>query len=330
MNRIYIVLSLTIAAVVGAVLYYADKDELQSESLLPTNEQAIDFNQKTSDRNLEKRSKNGQKSEAPSFDIVRIEPNGAAVLAGHAAPGDSVTIYNGDIPIGSVKTNDQGQWALIPKEPLKPGDTELKIVAVNVKGEKSESIHAVVIKVPDRTKTNDGVLAVLVPRAGKKSSKLLQAPKPLPGIKTGTLSLDVIDYDNEGQVIFAGRGMPGTSLRIFANNKSLDEITIDSQGNWRSRHVTVLEPGRYTLRLDQVHEGKVTARIEAPFTRSEPWKKFRSDTFVVVQPGNSLWLIARRELGGGIRYSVIYAANKHQIKDPDLIYPGQILAVPER
>ena len=79
-----------------------------------------------------------------------------------------------------------------------------------------------------------------------------------------------------------------------------------------------------------MHEGKVTARIEAPFTRSEPLKKFRSDTFVVVQPGNSLWLIARRELGGGIRYSVIYAANKHQIKDPDLIYPGQILAVPER
>ncbi|MDB3952282.1 LysM peptidoglycan-binding domain-containing protein [Alphaproteobacteria bacterium] len=330
MNRIYILYGLVIAAVVGAVLYYADKDEMPSEPLLPTSEQAIGLNQKTSDRNSEKKPKHEGKSEAPSFDVVRIEPDGSAVLAGRASPGDMVTIYNGDKPIGSVKTNDQGEWALILAKPLKPGDTELKIVAVNVKGEKTESVHAVVLKVPDRTKTNDGVLAVLVPRAGKATSKLLQAPKPAPGIKKGTLSLDTIDYDNEGRMTFAGRGMPSTSLRIFADNKFLDETTIDSQGNWRSRQNTVMEPGSYTLRLDQVRDGKVTARIEAPFTRSPPLEELKGDTFVVVQPGNSLWLIARRELGGGIRYSIIYEANKHQIKDPDLIYPGQVLAVPEK
>ena len=77
-------------------------------------------------------------------------------------------------------------------------------------------------------------------------------------------------------------------------------------------------------------EGQVTARIEAPFSRSPPLGKLKGDTFVVVQPGNSLWLIARRELGGGTRYSVIYNANKHQIKDPDLIYPGQVFAVPKK
>ncbi|MBE90567.1 MAG: hypothetical protein CMM76_14145 [Rhodospirillaceae bacterium] len=330
MNRIYILLGLVIAAVVGAVLYYACKDEMPSETLLPSNEQAIGLNQKTSDRNSEKKSKLEEKSEAPSFDIVRIEPDGAAVLAGSASSGDMVTIYNGDEPIGSAKTNDQGEWTLIPTKPLKPGDTELKIVAVNANGDKTESVHAVVLKVPDRTKTNDGVLAVLVPRTGIETSKLLQAPKPAPDFKKGTLSLDTIDYDNEGRLTFAGRGMPGTSLRIFADNKFLDETTIDSQGNWRSRQNTVLEPGSYTLRLDQVRDGKVTARIEAPFTRSPPLEELKGDTFVVVQPGNSLWLIARRELGGGIRYSIIYEANKHQIKDPDLIYPGQVLAVPEK
>ena len=49
MNRIYILYGLVIAAVVGAVLYYADKDEMPSESLLPTSEQTIGLNQKTSD-----------------------------------------------------------------------------------------------------------------------------------------------------------------------------------------------------------------------------------------------------------------------------------------
>ena len=48
-----------------------------------------------------------------------------------------------------------------------------------------------------------------------------------------------------------------------------------------------------------------------------------------MQPGNSLWRIARRNYGEGIRYTVIYQANREQIRDPDLIYPGQVFEVPE-
>ncbi len=52
------------------------------------------------------------------------------------------------------------------------------------------------------------------------------------------------------------------------------------------------------------------------------------ETSVIVQPGDSLWRIARRVYGRGIRFSVIYRANKDRIRDPDLIYPGQIIVVP--
>ena len=48
----------------------------------------------------------------------------------------------------------------------------------------------------------------------------------------------------------------------------------------------------------------------------------------MVQPGNSLWRIARRIYGGGMRYVVIYEANRDQIRDADLIYPGQIFVTP--
>jgi len=50
---------------------------------------------------------------------------------------------------------------------------------------------------------------------------------------------------------------------------------------------------------------------------------------IVVQPGASLWRIARRTYGDGIRFSLIYEANQTQIRDPDLIYPGQIFTVPQ-
>jgi nucleoid-associated protein YgaU len=49
---------------------------------------------------------------------------------------------------------------------------------------------------------------------------------------------------------------------------------------------------------------------------------------VVIQPGNSLWRISRVIYGQGVQYTVIYQANKEQIRNPDLIYPGQIFATP--
>jgi len=52
------------------------------------------------------------------------------------------------------------------------------------------------------------------------------------------------------------------------------------------------------------------------------------DTTVVVR-GDSLWHISRSTYGQGIRYSVIYNANRDQIRDPDLIYPGQIFVLPK-
>jgi nucleoid-associated protein YgaU len=49
---------------------------------------------------------------------------------------------------------------------------------------------------------------------------------------------------------------------------------------------------------------------------------------IVIQPGNSLWRISRVIYGRGIEYTVIYEANRTQIRNPDLIYPGQIFATP--
>lgn len=49
---------------------------------------------------------------------------------------------------------------------------------------------------------------------------------------------------------------------------------------------------------------------------------------VTVQPGNTLWAIAKGQLGDGIRYVQVYEANREAIRDPDLIYPGQIFTIP--
>jgi nucleoid-associated protein YgaU len=50
---------------------------------------------------------------------------------------------------------------------------------------------------------------------------------------------------------------------------------------------------------------------------------------VTVQPGFTLWGIAKRQFGDGILYVQVYEANKDKIKDPDLIYPGQVFTLPQ-
>jgi nucleoid-associated protein YgaU len=51
---------------------------------------------------------------------------------------------------------------------------------------------------------------------------------------------------------------------------------------------------------------------------------------VTVASGNSLWRIARRAYGNGVDYIAIYQANKGQIRNPDLIYPGQTFKLPPK
>ena len=48
-----------------------------------------------------------------------------------------------------------------------------------------------------------------------------------------------------------------------------------------------------------------------------------------VLPGYTLWGIAQANYGDGILYVQLFEANKDKIKDPDLIYPGQVFDLPQ-
>ncbi|PJF11005.1 hypothetical protein CUR21_01820 [Pseudorhodobacter sp. MZDSW-24AT] len=51
---------------------------------------------------------------------------------------------------------------------------------------------------------------------------------------------------------------------------------------------------------------------------------------VTVQPGFTLWGIARENFGDGVLYVQVYEANRDKIRNPDLIYPGQVFTIPAR
>ena len=148
------------------------------------------------------------------------------------------------------------------------------------------------------------------------------------GIIDGALALDAVDYDDRGGVTIGGRGSIGASVQVYLDNHLIGAAMVDQAGRWQVTPSGEVAPRLHTLRIDQIaRDGKVVARVESPFLRAES-VVVPADQAFVVQPGNSLWRIARRTYGNGLRYSVIYEANRGAIRNPDLIYPGQVFAIP--
>ena len=128
-----------------------------------------------------------------------------------------------------------------------------------------------------------------------------------------------------GRVVIGGRAAPGKEVRAYLDNGLMGTTRADSSGRWHITPDKHVLPGLHTLRIDEVDDaGKVLARVESPFSRAEPLSIGAGDQVVVVQPGNNLWLIATRTYGSGPRYTVIYQANKSQIREsgPDLSRTG--------
>ena len=119
------------------------------------------------------------------------------------------------------------------------------------------------------------------------------------------------------------------SVQLYLNEKFMGRTIANDVGVWGLSPVDTVKPGIYTLRADYIKkDGKVLARREVVFARSVPLTGVKPGSLVVVEAGNSLWRIARRTYGSGFRYTVIYEANKEQIKNADLIFPGQVFALP--
>ncbi len=265
---------------------------------------------------------------APTFDIVRVGPQGSAVIAGRAAPGAQVVVRDGGQDIGQAKANSSGEWLLLPDKPLAPGGRELTVASRGPQ-EAETSGDTVLLSIPTPSATAVPVSALLLPKGG--GSRLLQDPPPRSA--PPVLALYAVDYDDHGTIRFAGTAQPGASVRVYVDNAPAGDATADASGRWMLSPQAAVIAGVHRLRVDQLTAaGRVQARVELPFQQTSlPAADLAADLArgrIVVQPGQNLWRLARQAYGSGVRYTVIYLANREQIRDPRLIYAGQTFATP--
>jgi len=280
---------------------------------------------------------------APSFDVVRVSPEGSAVIAGRAAPGAEVVVRGSGQEIGRAEADSAGQWVLVPAKPLAPGTQEITLASRAADGAETRGQGSVVLAVPEPPRIGTASAADTVPPAAPHSTALALLvppsgpPRVLQGPATtpGKLGLGTVDYDDQGAIRFAGNAPPGTPVRVYVDNVRVGDARADASGAWALTPGGAVAAGVHRLRLDQLDlAGHVRARIELPFQRvaiaatAQPGAGTASAR-VVVQPKQSLWRIARLAYGRGTRYTVIYAANRDQIRDPNRIFPGQVFTTPQ-
>jgi nucleoid-associated protein YgaU len=289
----------------------------------------------------------------PQFDVVRVEPTGEAVAAGRAEPRSKVTLLASGKPVGEAQADAAGQFVIIPT-PLAPGDHLFSLRAVGGKGEVL-SDQTVAIVVPERG-TKDVVVALAEPG---KPTLVLSDAKPVAAITApGTVAIRAVEAQQGGGFFASGSGAPGAQIRLYLNDAFVAAVKVAPDGRWSVTVEKGMSPGNYAVRADLVapDDGKVLARSEvafaypagqvagaaprsqvaaAPAVASDAPDRTAGTNAVVsdlrtakVERGDSLWRISRTMLGQGVRYTQIYDANTTQIRNPRLIYPGQVLVVP--
>ena len=189
----------------------------------------------------------------PAFDLVRVDEDGSAIIAGSAKPNSEVRLLVDGKELETAEADASGAFAILTTIPSGEKPLELQLEDVNDSNIKSADT---VLIIPNKEAEGSGPKIIIAESDGKIIVQEQNdiAPKIQP------LSLDTINYAASGDVILAGRASSEQIVRVYVDNKPvvLGEVT---DGKWNFE-IPNIEEGIYTLRVDAINnEGKVVDRV---------------------------------------------------------------------
>lgn len=234
-------------------------------------------------------------------------------------------------PVESAGQTDQPAQAA---EPASAATQDTTQTAQNAEPAQSADAPAAAPAPTTQTETPTAPTAVAILKSDADGVELVNSPTAMTKLN---ISIDTIGYSDDGSVQLSGRatGRDG-SVRVYLDNTAMIDLPVDARGRWRG-DLPHVDGGVYTLRVDEMSpQGEVVSRAETPFKREDPAVLAAQSgpqdapvKAVTVQTGNTLWAIARDRYGEGVMYVRVFEANRDAIRDPDLIYPGQVFNLPD-
>jgi nucleoid-associated protein YgaU len=300
----------------------------------------------------------------PAFDVVNVDPSGEAVIAGRAAPNEKVELRDAGKTVAEATADASGQFVIIPPA-LAPGDHELSLAANGDKGQPAlSSPVAVSVPAPEaktgvaagppEAKTTVAAAVPANPNAEPSALgiRTLATPAPVSGARVAIRS---VEADAPGGLVAKGSAQPNTTLRLYLNQADVAEAKTQSDGRWSLTIKSGISPGVYVIQADEINPSGATvvASANTPFdypdmptapalqAAAAPASAEPSSTPSPADPviesvqtkrvvtGHTLWALSKSYYGDPTRYPAIVEANRAQIHNPNVIFPGQVFVVPK-
>jgi nucleoid-associated protein YgaU len=172
------------------------------------------------------------------------------------------------------------------------------------------------------------------------------------------LVFKTVDYQDTGSAIgsvsITGWSDPGATIAVYCDNEKLATVRAGADGTWSVVAEKKLGTGQHNFRAERIDAATGTPsaqamvaierlvprppEVAAKEATPKPAGAATGSTSSAIQTaqkevytirrGDTLWAIAKRYLGSGLRYTAIFQDNREVINDPDLILPQQQVKVP--
>lgn len=295
------------------------------------------------------------------FDQLRAAPDGALTLAGRTEPGAAVEVLLDGVAVDKVSAGADGSFASVILAAPSAAARQLTVRVTGADGVAREGGAALTVapsasalaaaaaaagaspEMVAATEAEAAAMAAAPLVADAEGAKLLAGP-------AAELTIDTLAFTEAGAIALSGRGAaPGALIRAYVDTAEAGLVQAAPDGAFRLE-LPPASAGPHSLRLDALDaEGQVLARaevgFEAPASPDTAAPQPASEAappvpvadggalprarIVTIEQGNTLWAIAGQTYGDPYLYVRIYRANRDQIRDPDLIYPGQVFTLPE-
>jgi LysM repeat protein len=227
-----------------------------------------------------------------SLDTIAYTAAGAVQLGGRAQAGAFLRIYLDNAQIQTVLVPDTGSWLSTLNETV-PGIYTLRVDQVDDAGSVTSRFET-----PFKRETLEALAAVA-------------AVQPDPAVTEPPANAAASDAPQEPRVTEAAPEATAPEAVVAEDTAEGDAVT--------STVAAADTPEAKPAQPDET----ATAEIAEPLAPPPP-----APVTVTVQPGFTLWRIAEENFGTGVMYVQVFEANKDKIRDPDMIFPGQVFAIP--
>jgi nucleoid-associated protein YgaU len=239
---------------------------------------------------------------------------------------------------GKPAVSDAPQDSAVEASPAPEGDAPTEVA--------SQDVPEAMPELP-ADKPADQETAAVQAETTTPTAKAVETPAEAAEL---TVTVDAVEAE-KGTVYVAGTGAAKRTVQVYVGEKLLAGTVVGDNGRWLVEGKQSVAAGSVEVRADMIgDDGKVIARAAVTFEKEDEAivltkVNASGDTAgnsaaagatvtkplpnVIIRKGDNLWRISRRLYGSGFRYTTIYQANKQQIRNPDLIYPGQVFLTPE-